>query len=114
MARLSTVALTAFLSAAVANAFVAPSVNTNICTQSACFARTALFAEESGSGSEAVFMADEGEADEDKTFEAVEKLGRGAAKVSNVLFCVQRTSSKNFKHHNSDNYFSFPSYYNIV
>jgi hypothetical protein len=80
MARLSTVALTAFLSAAVANAFVAPSVNTNVCTQSACFARTALFAEESGSGSEAVFMADEGEADEDKTFEAVEKLGRGAAK----------------------------------
>lgn len=68
-------------SAASVNAFVAPSCRTNVIT-STSQPSSAIFMSESET-TESVFVADvpAPEAEEDKTFDAVEKMGKGAAKI---------------------------------
>jgi len=94
MTKLTLLAIAAVVPVASAFAPVAPATSIAVSNKPA-FVPFVLFAEEEGKASEAVFIADEGEVNEDAAFAKAESLGRGAAKVSNAHLSVKWKHSEN-------------------
>jgi len=88
MNKLNLLVVAAAIPVASAFAPVAPASALVVASKPA-FVPSALFAED-GKASDAVFLADEGEPDEDVSFAKAESLGRGAAKVSYLFVRTYR------------------------
>lgn len=93
MNKLTLLVVAAAIPVASAFAPVAPASAIAVASNPA-FVPFALFAEGEGKASEAVFLADEGEPDEDVSFALAESLGRGAAKVSYSYQSIESISRK--------------------
>ena len=95
MTKFSLIATASLLPAAIAFSPIAPT--TQITSQFGVASQGALFAEVDDKAAEAVFLpADEGSVDEDATFAKVERLGKGAAKVSVVPCITMKVLSRKY------------------